>query len=114
MPDFTLTAVQNKVWVMESPIDMVEGEVAVFAVTVSHASNVSSPVTTAFLNGDAFTTGITGTDASEDGSNVITTKAFTPTVDIRGDYVLVFKYVNGSQTEYKKCLVRVSKQEDAV
>ena len=110
MADTTLTAVENMVYVIQSPLHMVEGEVLVITLTVSHASSVTSPVTTAFLNGDSFTTGISGSDSVS--ANVITCKTFTPTADVRGSYVLNFKYVNGAQTEYKKCLVHVAKQED--
>ena len=110
MADVTLTAVQDRPYVLESPLDMIEGEVYVFTITVSHATTVSTPVTTAFLNEDSASTTIGGSDAAS--GNVITSKTFTPTVDVRGDYVLNFKYVNGSQTEYKKCLCRVALQED--
>jgi len=111
MADFTLTAVADKPYLLESPLDMVEGEIYVFTITVSHATSVSSPVTTAFLNDVAFTTGISGSDGTS--GNRITSKTFTPTADTRGDYVLNFKYVNGSQTEYRKLLCRVALQEDS-
>ena len=110
MAKSNLTAVAGDIEVLESPIYMVEGEVLAPVLTVSHASLVSAPVTTAAFEGQASTTTVSGSDSAS--GNVITCKSFTPTANVRGTYVLIFKYVNGNQTEYKKCIVIVALQED--
>ena len=110
MADISITARQDQVWVIESPQYGIEGEIYVFTLTVPYATTVSAPVTTAFKNKTAMTAEISGSDAAS--GNVITSKLFTPTADVKGTYVLNFKYVNGSQTEYKKLLMYIGLQED--
>jgi hypothetical protein len=36
----------------------------------------------------------------------------TPTADVAGNYVVVFQYANGSNTELKKLQLKVGLQED--
>lgn len=110
MASRNLTAQDGEVWLLESPIEMVEGEVAVFRITFPWINTLSSPATTAFIDGESASSTLGGSDSAS--GNVFTSKTFTPSVNVRGDYVLNFQYVNGSNTEIKKLLVRVSLQED--
>ena len=109
MADVSITAKQDSVWVLESPQFAIEGEILLFTLTVPYATTISTPTNTAFRN----KTSVTWTGTATVSGNVFTSTAFTPTADTAGDYVLNFKYVNGSQTEYKKLLLRVGLQEDA-
>ena len=109
MADVTITAKQDSVWVLESPQFAIEGEILLFTLTVPYATTISAPEHWAFRN----KTAATWEDATASVSgNVFTSTAFTPTADTAGTYVLNFKYVNGSQTEYKKLLLKVGLQED--
>ena len=108
MADVSVTARQDQVWVLESPQYGIEGEIYVFTLTVPYATTVSTPVTTAFRNKTSHA--LTGSDSAS--GNVITSKTFTPTTDVAGTYIINFKFVNGSQTEYKKLMMKIGLQED--
>jgi hypothetical protein len=91
---------------------MVEGEVLAASLTVPYASTVSSPVTAAYLHEEDVSSTVLSSGSDAASGNVITMETFTPSVDIRGPYVLTVTFTNGSQTEVKKVKVHVSLKED--
>lgn len=113
MADVSLTARADQAWVVEGAQDGVEGEVYVFTLTVPYATTISTPDHFAYRNKTDVTSAVGWTCAPAASGNVFTALAMTPTADIAGKYVCVFQYVNGSNTEIKKLLLRVGKQEDA-
>ena len=112
MADVTLTARANEVWVAESPQDGVGGEIFVFTMTVPYATTLSSGLNHAYRNRTDLSTSLFASSAGTVSGNVFTSAAFTPSTGINGRYVLNFEYVQGSQTEVKKLLLRVGKQSD--
>jgi hypothetical protein len=111
MADVSLTARANEVWVAESPQDGVAGEIYEFTLTVPYATTISAGKNTAFRDRtDVSATVFASTVADGTSGNVLTADTLTPVVDVAGRYVIVFKYVNGNQTENKKLLLRIGKQ----
>ena len=113
MPDFSLTAKQDDTWVIENPQDAIAGEILTFTLTVPYATTISSPDTFCWRDNTDVTTSVGLNGAASAAGNVLTAAAMTPTAVTRGRYVVSFQFVNGSQTELKKLLLRVGKQEDA-
>lgn len=111
--DVSITARQDAVWVLESPQYGIEGEIYVFTLTVPYASTISSPDTYCYRDGNDVTSSVGLDSAASASGNVLTSAAMTPTADVAGKYVVVFKFVNGSNTELKKLLLKIGKQEDA-
>ncbi len=105
---------KEDIMVIESPINMVEGEILTFNMTWIGATSGSSPTATVYRKGTdysstAFTSGthsITGTPP------VQTLKALTAVAGDGGKkYVVIIKAVIDSNTEIRKLLVRVVRDE---
>jgi hypothetical protein len=110
MADVSLTARANEVWVAESPQDAVAGEVLEFVLTIPYTTTIGSGTHVAFKERTDVSATVFASTSGTVSGNVLTSQKLTPTADIAGRYVVVFKYTNGNNTENKKLLLRVAKQ----
>lgn len=110
MPDATLTAKEDQLFLLESPQDGAVGDAVVLTMVVPYETTISSPASTVYLNGnDVTSTVLGGSDSAS--TNIYTPKTFTP--DIAGRYVFTYKFTRagGEGTVVKKLIYRCSKAE---
>jgi hypothetical protein len=104
----------NKVWLLESPVKMIEGEEIAFSVEWSGAAHVDTPASKVFKNGadisgDVMTSG----DADTVSGNIQTLKRITA---LNGDggsrYVVEVSATVDNNLEKRKLLIQVIRPGD--
>jgi hypothetical protein len=104
----------NKIWLVESPVRMIEGEEITFSVEWSGAANVETPSSKVFKNG----VDITGTvmisgDQDTVGGNVQTLRRITAQSGDGGSrYVIEVSADVDNNTEKRKLLIQVVRPGD--
>lgn len=103
----------NGVWLIESPITMVEGEQIAFSVNWLGASKVTSPVVDIYKNGADITEEVLGAgDEYVISSNVLTLKKLRARdTDGGAKYVMVIEANVNSNTERRKLLIHIVRSE---
>ena len=98
------------IWVIESPIDAVEGESLTFTITYEGATTASSPTAVAYRNKTSDTSIVFPTNTPTGSGNVVTLSPLTGLV--HGKYVVAVTATVDSQTQVRKFMVRVGRDED--
>ena len=101
----------NEIWLIESPVTMVEGEAVAYSVDWLGANKVESPSVTVYKNGqDVSSSVMISGDSHVVSGNVVTLKKITAASGDGGNrYVVVVECVVDSNTERRKLLVHVVK-----
>lgn len=101
----------NEIWLIESPVTMVAGEVIAYSVDWLGASKVESPSVTVFRNGANVTSSVmVSGDNHVISGNVLTLKKITAGSNDGGSrYVVVIQCGVDNNTEIRKLLIQVVK-----
>lgn len=107
-------AKEKEIWLIESPVTMVEEEVIAFSVDWLGASKVESPSVTVYKNGSDVTSSVmVSGDSHVISGNVLTMKKITTGANDGGSrYVVVIQCGVDNNTEIRKLLVQVVKASD--
>lgn len=105
---------EKEVWLIESPVTMVEGEVIAYSVDWLGASKVENPSVTVYKNGaDVSSSVMVSGDSHLVSGNVLTMKKITAGSNDGGArYVIVIQCDVDNNTEIRKLLVQVVKASD--
>ena len=105
---------ENEIWLIESPVVMVEGEVIAYSVDWLGASKVESPSVTVYKNGQDVTSSVmVSGDSHTVSGNVLTMKKITAGGSDGGaNYVVVVQCGVDNNTEIRKLLVQVVKASE--
>lgn len=100
---------ENNIWLMESPVTMVEGEEIAFSVDWQGATYLNDPEATVYKNAvDITAAAMGGADAHVINGNVLTMKALTAgETDGGSRYVLLIEAMVDGNLERRKLLVQV-------
>ena len=103
----------SEIWVIESPVTMVEGESIAYSVDWLGASKVENPAVTVYKNGQDVTSSVmVSGDAHVISGNVLTMKKITAGASDGGArYVVVVECGVDNNTERRKLLIQVAKAE---
>ena len=103
----------SDLWLIESPVVMVEGESIAYSVDWLGASKVESPDVKVYKDGQEVTSTVIGASPNHTISgNVLTMDAITAGVNDGGaSYVVVVQCGVDNNTEIRKLLIRVVKSE---
>lgn len=101
----------NEIWLIESPVVMVEGESIAYSVDWLGASKVESSAVTVYKDGQDVTSSTMGNNPSHTISgNVMTMGKITAGANDGGsNYVVVIACVVDNNIEIRKLLIRVVK-----
>jgi hypothetical protein len=101
----------SDIWLIESPVSMVEGEVIAFSVDWLGASKVESPSAAVYKDGADITDSVmVSGDSHVVSNNVVTYKKITAgSSDGGSSYVAAFEANVDNNTEVRKLLIRVVK-----
>lgn len=107
-------AKEKEIWVIESPITMVEGEEVAYSIDWLGASKLETAVVKVYKNGGDKTSDIMiSGDSNVISGNVLTCKKITALEDDGGSrYVLVAQCAVDNNTEIRKCLIQIVKPGD--
>jgi hypothetical protein len=101
---------EEKVWLIESPITMIEGEEIAYSINWLGASRVEDPYVAIYKNGEEITSEVLSpTDENVISGNVLTLKRILARLSDGGSryIVLVEALVNGNK-ERRKLLIQVA------
>ncbi|KAA3643437.1 MAG: hypothetical protein DWQ07_23270 [Chloroflexi bacterium] len=106
---------ESSIWVIESPVTMVEGEAVAYSIDWQGASNIddASVSLTVYKNGEDVSSTVVDTeDNFVVNSNVLTLKKITAQSTDGGErYVVVVQADVDGNTERRKLLIRIVKDE---
>ncbi len=99
----------NGIWLIESPVQMVEGEAIAYSVDWLGASKVESPMVVVYKNGQDVTSAVMiSGDSHVVSGNVVTLKKITAQNNDGGNqYVVVVECAVVNDIERRKLLVQV-------
>jgi len=100
----------SNVWIKESPVAMVEGEVLPFTVLFEGAESVSSPVSTVFKGGQDYSSEVQLSGDSDLASgNVVSIKKITAKPGDAGSHYIVNvqAVVDSVRTEIRKLKINI-------
>ena len=105
---------EKEIWLIESPVTMVEGEVVAYSIDWLGASKVESAVVKVYKNGtDVSDTTMISGDSNVISGNVLTCKKITALTDDGGSrYVVVIQCDVDNNTEIRKLLIQIVKPSD--
>ncbi len=103
---------KNNIWLIESPVQIVSGEVIAYSVDWLGASKVENPAVTIYKNAQDITSSVlVSGDNHVVSGNVVTLKKLTAGANDGGShYVLVVQCDVDNKTEKRKLLVQVVKE----
>ena len=101
---------QYDTWVVESPVDAIEGESLTFTITYEGATTVSSPTAAAYRNKTTVTSTVFPTNTPTASGNVVTLSPATGL--LHGQYVIAVTATVDGNTEVRKVQVRVGRAND--
>jgi hypothetical protein len=101
----------KEIWLIESPVVMVEGEVIAYSVDWLGANKVESPSITVYRNGSDYTsTCMVSGDSHAISGNVLTMKRISAVANDGGSrYVVVIQCSVDNNTEIRKLLIQIVK-----
>ncbi len=103
----------TSVWLLESPIPVIEGESLFYNVTWLGASAVSSPNATVYFNGTDVTSAAMPSGSHSVSGNVMTLKALSVLAAYAGgELVVVPQATVDGNTELRKFMLSVLKASD--
>ena len=104
----------KEIWLIESPVVMVEGEVIAYSVDWLGASKVENPSVNVYKNGQDVTSSVmVSGDSHTISGNVLTIKKITAGNSDGGlNYVVVIQCGVDNNTEKRKLLVQIVKASE--
>jgi hypothetical protein len=105
---------EKEIWLIESPVTMVEGEVIAYSVDWLGANKVENPGVTVYKNGADVTSSVmVSGDSHSVSGNVLTMKKITAGNNDGGSrYVVVIQSTVDQNTEIRKLLIQVVKADE--
>jgi hypothetical protein len=99
--------------ILESPIEMIEGEVITYSIVWEGAASVANPTAAVYRNGEDYTvTAMASGDSHSVSGNVQTLKAITAGAQDGGEeYVVVIQAEVDGNTERRKLVIEILKAE---
>ena len=97
-------------WLIESPIDAIEGESLTFTITYEGATTCSSPTALAYRNKTSVTATVFPTNTPTASGNVVTLSPLTGM--LHGNYVVAVTATVDGNVQVRKFQVRVGRDED--
>ena len=100
-------------WIVESPIEMVEGETITYSIEWLGTSSLSSPTATVKFNSQDVTSTVMPSGSHSVSSNIQTLKPITAaTAHVRGSYIVTIQCTVDGNTEIRLLEIRVLSTED--
>jgi hypothetical protein len=101
----------KEIWLIESPVTMVEGEEIAYSIDWLGANKVESPVVTVYKNGSDYTsTCMVSGDEHLVSGNVLTMKKITAIANDGGSrYVAAIQCTVDNNVEIRKLLIQIVK-----
>ncbi len=101
----------NEIWLLESPVQMIEGEVIAYSIDWLGASKVENPTATVYKrDADITSSAMISGDSHLVSNNVVTLKKITAGASDGGSrYVVVVQATVDSKVEKRKLLIQVVK-----
>lgn len=102
----------NELWLLESPVSLLEGEAVAFSVEWLEAGQVSAPDAWAFKDGEDITADVmAGEDEHTVRGRVMTLKRLAPRPGDGGQrYVLLVQAEVDGNVERRKCVIQVGRE----